>query len=230
MSSKLFRNIRRFNAIALAMLSLAALLLVVAAALQIGREIFRKPALISDAARTDRTGGGTSGSEELGVLTFQPIRGTTLLYAPVAARQDYDASYSSKSASSTRNYAFYDRATGASRMLFETNGQVILNLRELRRDRQNDDAGPNALLVEYISADANGDGALDSRDKKILALAKLDGAGLKSVSESIDRSHGAFVDEGGTEIVVMIDEGPGVDAVHIDLATFSETKRAQIAR
>lgn len=241
-TQNLFRWIWRFNAVAIAGVSLIAMLIGAYAVFHIAREIIRRPYEIYDAARIvapKDAAGGKSGKASgvqsdartnLSVLQFTAMRGTPILYAAITAHQDYDYSYSSKEASSTRNYAFYDRVTGASRTLFPDSAQVIFELRELWPDNAASNGSPKALLVSYVAADGNGDGMLNGKDQKIVALAKPDGTGLTAVSGTAMWTRGAFVDKAGGEAVLMIEGGDATEAVHVDLATFRVTKTQAIAR
>ena len=161
MSSPFFRNVWRFNALAIAAVSGLALIVGGYAAFQIARDVFHIPYQARDIARVDIAGqpGGdpSAGQEVLTTGSFTRIGGTPVLWAPVTGTQSYDYRASGKEASSIRNYLFYDTASGASRKLFNASAQVVVEALELRRpDADSSKRAPDALLISYIANDSNG--------------------------------------------------------------------------
>jgi hypothetical protein len=63
--------------------------------------------------------------QNLRIADFQPIQGTDVLYAPLAASSEYIGSGSSGGLGSARNLLFFDTATKRAHWLFSGNGQVI---------------------------------------------------------------------------------------------------------
>lgn len=234
MSSPFFRNVWRFNALAIAAVSGLALIVGAYAAFQIAREIFRIPYRAQDIARVDiagQQGGDTSaGHEVLSTGNFSRISGTPVLWAPLTGTQSYDFRASGKEASSTRNYLFYDTGSGASRKLFPGETQIVVEAQELRRpDADTNKRAPEALLVSYIAKDTSGDGILSYGDDITVALTRPDGQGFTILGSVQGRAIGEVVSDDGSSLVLVTDDGKQVSAAHVDLAAFKVTRTDKIA-
>lgn len=238
MARKFFPLLWRFNALVIAAAGSLALFLAAYAAYYVARDIFRTAYTAQDIARVEPDAGGKAAGQPAGIDTrlratnFARITGTSLLWSPLMATQAYDYRFSSKEASSTRNYIFYDTATGESRKLFASDDQIIFNATHLRRTEDAKDAmdaPPLALYLHVVARDANGDGLL-SHDTAVVALARPDGSGLVKLDALQGRAIGTRVSDDGTSIVIMLDQNDKIAAAHVDLATFQIIKTDPVAR
>jgi hypothetical protein len=228
-----FRAIWRFNALAIAAVSCLALFVGAYAAFQIARDLFHRPYQAHDIARVepkDGTGAPPNLRTDLAVMSFSPIRGTETLWAQLTATQAYDYKYSSKEASSTRNFIFYDVKSGRSRKLLPNDNAVIIETRELREDDPQGTKPPKALLFSFIEKDSNGDGILNHQDGVTLALAQANGEGLTRIEETSGQFKGETLVTAANEIVVMNERDGALKALHIDLATFKVTRTEPVVR
>lgn len=237
MSNTLFRALWRFNAVTIAVCGLLGIFVGLYVAYHIARDVFRTNYQAHDIARvepadTKTPGDPTQPAVQTGFSTgqFIAVRGTTILAAPVIAKQSYDFRYSSKDASSTRNYLFYDRAAGTSRKLLADEKQLILSHSELRPDSDNGTSPPRAMLFHIIEADTNKDGILSSADDMSYALSRTDGSGLTRLDFKGGDSHGQTVSADGAMLVMFVEDAGAIKAQHIDLATFKVTRTDAIAR
>lgn len=237
MSNRFFRTLWRFNALAIAVCGLLGIFIGLFAAYHIARDVFRKPYQAQDIARVEPADTAKPGdASEPGVATgfspghFSAVRGTTILSAPVVAKQSYDFRYSSKDVSSTRNFIFYDTATGTSRKLLADEKQLIVAHHELRPDGDNTTSAPRAMLFEIIEADTTKDGILSHADATTFALSRADGQGLTRLNLKGDGQHGQSVSADGATLILFVGETGAITAHHIDLATFKVTRADAIAR
>lgn len=238
MSNSFFRTLWRFNALAIAVCGLLGIFVGMFAAYHVARDVFRTSYQAQDIARvepaeTAKPGDPATPNVQTGFSTgyFSVIRGTTNLQAPIIAKQSYDFRYSSKDASSTRNFLFYDTATGSSRKLLADEKQLIVAHSELRPDGETGATAPKALLFHIVEADTTKDGILSHADAITFALARTDGSGLTRLDLKGAGSHGQSVSADGATLILFVEEAAGVlKAHHVDLSTFKITRTDAIAR
>ena len=231
MPKHFFGFVWRFNALAIAGVSLMALFVGTYAVFEIGRDVFWRPYRAHDVARVspaDGTGGGSGVRTDLAVSRFSAIRGTTTLWSPVEATQTYDYRTSSKQASSTRNYVFYDTVAGTSHKLLEDDERLITEARELRADDPDARLPPKALFFALIEADTNKDGVLNNDDTVTLALARTDGRDLTRLEGSQGYFAGDSISANGNELILVVRDGKAVKALHIDLETFKVKRSVDV--
>lgn len=231
MSRSFFGYVWRFNALAIAAVSAITFFVGSYAAFQIARDLFHRPYQTSNAARVDADPANPPRSNtELSINPFSPIRGTDTLWAVISATQSYDYRYSSKEASSTRNFVFYDVKSGQSRKLLPADQSLILEHRELRDGDHQSDKAPKALLFTIIEKDTNGDGVLNTQDGAAVALARPNGEGLTR----IEGANGAFKGEvyvaAANEVIIMREQQGELKALHVGLDDFKVTRTSAIAR
>ncbi len=236
MSKRIFRLIWRFNALAIAIVSMMGLVIGSYGAYQVARDVLR-PYRAGDTARvapsgTDgKTAGEPSGVDtELELSPFARIRGTSILASQLTATQSYDFRYSSKQAGSRRNVVFYDTSSGQSRKLLADNNRLIIDAQELRGDTDSNDAAPRALFYRLIEADSTGDGVLNSDDRATAALARADGQGLTRLDTAGGDYLGNVVIGDGATLILMIGNATAAKAVHVDLATFKVVRSDDVVR
>lgn len=238
MSNTFFRRLWRFNALTIAVCGLLGIFVGLYVAYHIARDVFRTSYQARDIARVEPADAKTPGDPskpavQTGFSTghFSAIRGTALLHAPVSAKQSYDFRYSSKEASSTRNFVFYDTAAGTSRKLLADEKQLIIAHSELRPDGDTGTTAPKALLFHIVEADSNKDGILSHDDATTIALARVDGSGLTRLDLKSAGTHGQSVStDGATLILFTEDDAKAITAQHVDLATFKVTRTDAVAR
>lgn len=236
MSNSFFRLIWRFNALAIAAVSALGILIGLYSVYHIARDVFRTPYETHDAARIEMPSdtakpGAPASAKRIDVQAFSRIPGTPLVYGAVHATQAYDFRYSSKEATSTRNYLIYDTASGASRTLLPDDQSVISAFQFLTPDNAAPDTAPLALAALFIDKDANGDGMLNHNDGAALALARPDGTGLTRIADGVDEHLGWFVPGGmdGRGAVALIRQGNKVQALHVDFSTFKVMRTDTVA-
>lgn len=239
MRRSFFGLVWRFNALAIAAVSMISLVLGSYALAGLGLSLWRTKYDVQDMARVDPApNDGTQPTQSRIDTTVAPqgfteMAGTSLLVSPVTAKQTYDLSYASKTASSTRNLLFYDRATSESRKLLPDNTKLILGHTELRPDSATNGAArdkpPLALFLSIIDADTTGDGILNGDDKTTVMLSRFDGQQLTRFDDVKGTLNGSALTADAKEIVLMMLDGSATTAVHIDLADFKIKKQIAVA-
>jgi hypothetical protein len=90
--------------------------------------------------------------------------------------------------SETRNALFLSGQDKKARWLFPTQSNVILVAAQLRQKVGESDRGPTqALYVEYVSQDTDGDGRLSAKDHSNVALTLPNGTGMADVLKGVSR-------------------------------------------
>lgn len=238
MPKTFFRTLWRFNALAIATCGVIGIFVGLFAAYHIAREVFRQPYEVHNAARVEEPSGtakpGTAEPEKtLQVQPFSRIPGTPLVYSIISATQSYDFRYSSKEATSTRNYLIYDTASGTSRAVLPDDRAVVSSFQILTPDNASPDTAPLALALAVIDKDANSDGMLNSRDPLALVLTRPDGTGLVRLADGIEEHLGWFVpdrDSAKRDAVALVRQNGKTIALSVDLQSFKITRTGTLAR
>jgi hypothetical protein len=131
-------------------------------------------------------------AENLRIGEFREIRGTTFLYARLAAPTQYIGSGSSDAGvGEARNLLFFDTTTKAAHWLLPSNNQRILGFSFItdtpRSDdceyRRNERCAVQAILVEL---DPTTERDETSSAKRTVAVASSDGRNLTTVASNVD--------------------------------------------
>jgi len=126
----------------------------------------------------------TQKKEYLFLGTFSKVEGREFFICPLRANQKYDRSYYSKSASSVRNYLYFNQNDSSSRWLLESNNWLIndkyLIYKNFNKDRKKI---TNGFFYEIVKKDTNGDGILNYDDNKSIYHSNFDGTNLIVVLE-----------------------------------------------
>lgn len=231
MSSRFFRNLWRLNAITIAICGLLGVAIALFAAVKIASDVFRWTYRAQDIARVKLADPAKPAIQtEFAAGQFRPVRGTTIAMAPLIAKQTYDYSYSSKDATSERNYVFYDTVSGISLKLLPQDTQIVLSHTELRADGEDGAAAPKAMLFQLVETDSNADGILSHADKATLALSRNDGSELTRLDLAPTSMHGTIVTADGATLVIFIADDNGLSAQHVDLKTFKIVRADTLPR
>jgi hypothetical protein len=231
MSTRLYRNIWRFNALTIAICGLLGVVIALFTAFQIASDVFRTSHQVQDVARIEPADTSRP-AVQTGFSTgqFEAIKGTAIAMAPLIAKQSYDYSYASKDATSERNYLFYDTASGVSRKLLPSETQIVLSHTELRRDGESGDTPPKAMFFQLVETDSNADGVLSYADAPTLALSRNDGSDLTRLDLKAATMHGKIVTGDGATLVLFMTDDAGLKAQHVDLKTFKIVRTDTMAR
>ena len=224
----------RFNALVIAAVSAISLFVGAYAAYHVARDLFRHPYQTQDVARIEQPVDGDiphpAVKTDVSLSHFNSIRGSSILWATLDARQTYDFRYSSKEASSTRNVVFYDMAKGESRKLLADDKRLIVDRRELRKDDAASNDPPTALFFLLIENDTDKDGLLTQRDAWTIALSRVNGEGLTRIEGAAGSVYGVTLNASGNEAVAMVEAGGDLSALHINLETFKVMRREKVVR
>jgi hypothetical protein len=174
----------RINGALIACGGLVALVLMLFAGYQILKEGLQERA-VHDVVNVNEE---TRGSEYLSLKQFSRIQGTDWLVADLNADQGYQQAYYSKSASSTRNYLFFDIRNRTAHWMLDHHTSLILNDYELDADTsiEGDKRKVIGFLYEAVTKDTNGDNRLDANDKKSLIFYKLSASNGTHLLDQID--------------------------------------------
>ena len=150
------------------------------AAYELGRDIFRERHVNSLINIREE-------EETLFLGAFTPVDGRDIYISELRADQTYDRSYFSKSASSVRNYLFFDPSDGSSHWLLDSNDRLIVRKHEVVRNPDDcDDRIVNAFYFEIAGKDTNQDGLLNRKDRESVLLCRYDGKNAVTVIENTD--------------------------------------------
>lgn len=216
-----FRNLWRFNALIIAAVALMALAYGVLIGLFLVRDFVRPRhvASIAPAGTTEHHEKAASQREapNLSVQNFHPINGHDVMWAPLYSRDTLSATYYSKEATNTRDYLFYEMATGQFRRLIDRDYALASSITFLTKSTNPSklNAIPGlssqttlALLVTYIDKDTNGDGRISTQDRKTVAMAGPTGLGLRIIASDVTEFLGSNIDADGNAVVIL-SKSPG---------------------
>lgn len=240
MSKSFFSYVWRFNAIAIAAVCCLALFVGAYAAFEIARNLYQSKYQAHGVARVDApaaedgakpTGAAAPIETKMSISQFSAVEGTSTIWATLTAMQNYDFNYSSKEASSTRNIVFYDTATGKSSKLFPTDNQLLVDIQEVRPLGPSGTQPPKAFSLRVIDKDTNNDGVLSEQDSTTFALIRPTGDELTKFETIPAGKHlGVSLDSSGNTLVVLQGDAKGIEARHIDLASFKSVKTGTLLR
>ena len=126
----------------------------------------------------------TQKKEYMFLGSFSKIEGREFFICPLRANQEYDRSYYSKSASSVRNYLYFNQYDYSSRWLLESNNWLINNKYAIYKNFNEDEKNITiGFFYEIVKKDSNGDGIINYDDNKSIYHSKFDGTNLIVVLE-----------------------------------------------
>jgi len=114
--------------------------------------------------------------------SFSEIEGRKIFICPLLANQKYDRSYYSKSASSMRNYLFFNPSDTSSKWLLESNNWLINHKRAIYTNfGKGKEKLTKSFFYEIVQKDSNGDGKLNHDDHKSVYFSNFNGTNLIAV-------------------------------------------------
>lgn len=173
-ADRFFTIVQRVNSIFLLVIGLFALYFLVA---NMWTFVWRTgwPSLGSQDGRSAAEAKATPGF--LGA--FERLEGTDVVWAPLKFAESPPASLSSGGSEATRNFLFYDLATGKASWLIDQRNALF----EWHRAATVGESGSatervRALLFQVALKDTSGDGRVTEGDEQELAIAASDGTGF----------------------------------------------------
>jgi len=141
--------------------------------------------------RVAATDGPDRRAEVLSYGDLEKIHGSATLMLRLRSEKPGNSGFSSGGGyyREDRNVLFLTPENEAGRWLFKDHHQIITRLSQLEwpaRTTQGE-ATTQALLVEYVDADSNGDGVLSGADASRAALLQPDGTGMTQILSGIGR-------------------------------------------
>jgi len=188
-----FKYVWRFNALAIAVVAIGAILLGSYAAIS----IFGYETRERRVANVVNVGQNEEVSEQFFLETPEAVAGTSFVRVPLHRAQAYRGgsfSSSSKHTYQIVNHLFLNIATNESRWLFESANQLILQSQSLfskLKDSPDESRKTVGLLYVVVDKDSNGDGRLSERDSISLATSAVDGTGYRKLIEGIEQVYSA---------------------------------------
>lgn len=163
---------------------------------------------------------------ELKLGNFTAVRGTSVLSAPLEAQQDYRLNLSSKAASSTRNYLFYNPLSHDFYWLKPNHDELITDSQVLPHP---DDpaAAPKtlrAVVYTLISQDTDQDGHLTLEDRQDIAVADPNGKRFAVVLPQVDGLKGLSLLSPQKAVLLYMQQSQ-LQAAEIDLGSRKVLKR-----
>jgi hypothetical protein len=129
----------------------------------------------------------TQKKEYLFLGSFQEVDGQGFFICPLVASQEYNRLYYSKSASSIRNYLFFNPSDASSRWLLESNNWLVSDKHPVYKNFNDDKHNTiNRYVYEIVKKDTNGDERLSHDDIKTIYFSKYDGTNLIVVIKETD--------------------------------------------
>ncbi len=221
-----FHYVWRFNAIAIAVAALLAILLMIFAAIVIVKDITRD--------RNARNVVNIS-SDDPSDIDFQynlnagEYSDNGIVSFKLVMTQEFEFVYSSsKTTQNTVNYLLFDINTREQRWLLESNDQLILQRSTLKFDQEDKDEPAAAHLYTLITSDTNQDGNLSESDDKTIAIAQHDGTGFKILFDDVANTP-SIENAGEGRIILTYRDLQGLLIVaEISLSDFSVTHKTVI--
>ena len=170
----------------------------------------------------------TQKKEYLFLGSFQKVEGQGFFICPLVASQKYDRLYYSKSASSIRNYLFFNPSDTSSRWLLESNHWLINAKHPIYKNFSDDEASViNRYVYEIVKKDTNGDEKLNHDDLKTIYISNYDGTNLIIVIEATDDVMGIHQIDDQSTIIFHRQDG-NAQAFIIDNMSGSMTKKTDL--
>jgi len=186
-SNRFFRNLWRFNAIAIAVTTIVVVLL----SASLAWSIFGETTRTRRVTNVVNVGEQEKVSEEFSLGAPVALAGTPYVRVPLVRGQAYPGSYYLKrSEQNVVNYLFLNTAGSESRWLFERANQLIIEgqtLFDKAKFLPNDARIVVGMVYVIIDKDSNGDNRLNEKDAVSLATSDLDGNNYRKLIESIEQ-------------------------------------------
>jgi hypothetical protein len=167
---------------------------------------------------------------ELVLDRINTINGSSVLYMNLNER---DSNFSYKSGSGeggTRNILFFKDKEMKPSWLFETNGYLIKDMNQLKKEDYNEKLPAISLIYEIVYKDTNDNKLLDPKDKLSIALSKLDGSEFKNVLEAVDSLIDYQVSSDGKEVALIYQINKKVILERISLENFQSILKSEITQ
>jgi hypothetical protein len=221
-TQRLFKNVWRINAIIIFAAGLLAIAVLVFAAYEISKDIFRE----REVRAVVNTNDSAIIQESLALGQATEVHGHPWLLAPIESDQKYDQSYYSKAAVAVRNYVFIS-GEGNSRWLFPHNRFLISEESQLRNGEYIDEKIPT-LAVSFLvrQSDTNNDNRITGTDLGVLVFTRPDGSQAKEAIHEIKRVISQRVR--GENILVLYESTKEVYAATVSLKDFEIIRREPI--
>ena len=186
---RFFSLVWRVNALVILGAGLAGFALVMILLLQLGRD-FLEPRNVQGVVNLASE---EIDSESFHFAEFTAIPGSDFLSAPLYTQQGYPLGSISKSSHSTRNYLFFNPATGAAHWLLPDNDGLVESRYQFPRSRYNKDAEPiRGVLWQVITVDTNGDHKLTENDLSTILVSGASGSSLRELIPDVQHIYGAI--------------------------------------
>ncbi len=185
---RFFSLVWRANALVILAAGLAGLALVMILLVQLGRD-FLEPRRVQGVVNL--------ADEEVEAETFhfgrfESISGSEFLSAPLYTQQGYPLGSISKSSQSSRNYLFYNPASGAAHWLLPDNEGLVEWRSEFPPSRYKGEREPvKGVLWQVIASDTNGDRKLTQNDLSVVFISGPSGRPLRELISGVQEVHGA---------------------------------------
>ena len=208
--SKLFRNIWRFNALAIAIASTLAIVVLVFAAYMIYKETnrsrHRNEVVNIDPESTIK--------ETFRFGNVDYIQGSDSVIVPLYSDQKFDYRYSGgKSTVSTRNLLFSNMVSGTNKWLLPNNGFLISHYQLINESNSYErDKSIITILYYIVKSDTNSDERLTEKDDLTIAFSTPEGENYTEVLDGIETVLGYDVINKQTMAIVFNCNGRGYTA------------------
>lgn len=223
-STRFFRFMWRFNAIAIAAVAVIGGLLGVFALVALAYDLLR-PHHVGNVVKATAPQGAVPEPAEEVTSTFRRIAGTDMYWAPIKREQRTRASYCRKVAHGVIDQLVFDPSRGQAHFLLGHRPALLIGAAPLRpRDSDGKAGRAEAILVHFVAKDSNSDNRLSQRDKQRIGLADSAGRDLKILPLTVRKMHGHPVLEAGRAVVFATTEA-GLEAITVDLGSRSILKR-----
>ena len=153
--------------------------------------------------------------------SFDAVRGSRFLKAPLMVTQTYDFASGSKDAGSVRNYLFFDPGTRSAHWLQPSMESLILQTSSLpNSDYERREQDTEVFVYSIVDSDSSGDARLSDSDRKKIAISGPDGKDFRVVVEQADRLNDARLISPG-KLLVIYSLGTNLRGTEVDLLSAS---------
>jgi len=130
----------------------------------------------------------------------------------------------------TRNLSFVSVQEAKARWLFDKHSNLILAFAQLRPKAEvagNEKYPTEAIYVEYVDQDTNGDGRLSADDHSNVALTKANGTGMVKVLTGVNRVLSYDLD-GERQFSIIYQVGKAIRQARVSLSSFGKESDVEL--
>lgn len=222
--NKIFRNIWRFNAIVIMLVGVVGIGLALFSIIMIYKD-FTRDHNVRNIVNIEES---IKKKELWNLGSISNIHGSDYIMMPLYSDQNYSINSYSKSASSIRNYLFFDTKGKKRYWLFPKNDYLLTQTILLPNTLHNEEVqDTKAILYYVVKSDTNDDKLLTSTDSQTISISKPDGTNYTELLGEIDFVNGYKVNSDNSVLIIFQRKNIAYSAT-VNLSTFVVSDEEQL--